>query len=952
MSLATCIDFPPFQLNVTDEQLWRITAQGAEAIRLRPKTFAVLRYLLERNQQLVTKHQLFEALWPGTWVTDSALKSCVRELREVLNDQVQTPRFIETVHRRGYRFIAPVSTQPVSSSRFQVPRVQVRDASPRLGTLSVEYGTSLVGREAELSQLHRWFGHALNGERQLVFITGEPGIGKTTMADAFLQGLESSVQRLASERQAPAVTAQTPGPRRQTLDARPWIGRGQCVEHYGAGEPYRPIFEALGRLCRGPEAQSLIDILSQHAPTWLAQMPSLLTAAALERLQHKVQGTTRARMLREMAEALEEVAKDRPLILVLEDLHWSDHSTLELLALLARRREYACMMVLVTYRPADVVVNGHPLGKVCDELQLHGYSQTLPLSFLTRLETETYLARRFPENVFPRKLTDLIHQRTEGNPLFMVSMVDDLVQRSRIIQSDGRWTLLSSSEKELTIPESLIHTLARQIEDLDDIEQQILETASVIGSEFSSTAIAAALAEDVEKIEKACDALVRQGRFLQACEPAEWSDEATAGYRFVHALYRDMLYGRIAVSKRIRLHGRIGACQETTYAERAKEMASELALHFECGREYPRAVYYHQKAAENALRRSAHHEALGHLDAGLQLLKKLPASEERDERELALYMTRAAPLGMVHGYGSPAVEEAYARARTLAQRVNQTPRLFPALAGLASVAHMRGRLREAHTLEEQLLRLAHSVANKTFCVWAHVLHGVTRYNRGQFTSARVQLETGLQSYDLRQHNPRASGGREDPGILGLTTLASILWLLGYPHQAQQTLHSARSVAEQSADPLSRAMVLGQTAVLHQRRREGRAALDAADAFLTLSQEQGFSFRAATGLIYRGWALVECGKGSEGIEQIRTGLAVVEESGAILARPYYLALLSEAYANAGRVEEALHVLKNAFTFMKASDERFYEAELWRLKGEFLLKGISGQSRGSREKSTNP
>jgi predicted ATPase len=386
----------------------------------------------------------------------------------------------------------------------------------------------------------------------------------------------------------------------------------------------------------------------------------------------------------------------------------------------------------------------------------------------------------------------------------------------------------------------------------------------------------------------------------------------------------------------VRLHRRVGEWQEAAYGEQAKEIASELALHFERGREYRHAVHYYQQAGENALRRSAHKEALAHFDAGLRLLKKLPNSGDRIERELTLQIARAAPLGMVHGYGSPAVEEVYERARALCQQVSETPRLFPVLAGLASVSHMQGKLRQAHELESQLFRIARKASNRTFLLWAHLLHGVTAYNRGKLSTARTHLDAALGFYDPCRHNPQASSGREDPGLLCLTTLVSTLWLLGYPDQALQRLREAMSLAEQSGDPLSRAMVLGQAAVLHQRRREGQAALESAEAFLALAREQGFSFRAATGMIYRGWALAECGEVNEGITQILAGLEAVERTGAVLARPYYLALLSEVYGKAEQIEDAFQVLKKALVLAHKNDERFYEAELWRLMGVLFRK----------------
>ena len=917
MKPSVCENFPPFRLDVINEQLWRENAKGATAVRLRPKTFAVLRYLLEHRQQLVTKDQLLEALWPGTWVTDSALKSCVRELREVLGDDSKAPRFIETVHRRGYRFIGKVANTRFPASKrkasVDVPQPILKNWQPT---------TPFVGRDSELARLHSLFGTVLNGERRLVCVTGEAGIGKTTLVDAFLSQLRA----------------------RYTLR----IGQAQCIEHYGAGEPYLPIFEALGRLCRTPDGKQIRKVLHRHAPTWLIQMPTLLEAAELPMLQRNAQGATQERMLREMAETLEVLSQEGPLVLALEDLHWSDHSTLELLAVLARRREPARLMVVATYRANETVGNRLPLRRVLDELQVHGYSDTLPLSFLTQADVETYLSQRFPAHRFARKLAESIHRGTEGNPLFITNILDELVRQRQIVTVDGQSMLSAPIKAEaVEIPKTLAHFITRQIEDLSDAEQEILEVASVIDSEFSSALVAALLAENVETIETCCDTLVRQGRFLQFVGTSERPDgRITACYRFVHAFYRDIFYRRVGVNKRVRLHEQIAKQQEVTYGAQVNVIASEVALHFERGRNYPRAVHYHQQAGENALRRSAHKEAVAHFDAALNLLRKLPTSSEQIERELMLQVARTAPLAMEHGYGSPTVAAAYERAHVLSQEVRKTPRLFPILAGLASVYHMRGKLRQAHELEGQLLRIARRAANRTFLLWAYLFQGMTAYNRGQFSLAQAQIEVALPLYDPQRHNPQASSGREDPGILCLTTLISILWMRGYPDQAQQTLHKAHALAEQSADPLSHAMVLGQAAVLHQRRREGRATLAAADAFLTLAQEQGFSFRAATAMIYRGWALADCGDVQAGIEQIRTGLDAIETHGSVLARPYYLGLLGEAYGKASQIEEALQVVKEALTIAQVNDDRFYEAELWRLMGALLRKETASEKRARK------
>ncbi len=468
MPTDPALSFGPYRLDPGAARLWR----GKQLVKVRRKTFAVLRSLVDRPGQLVTKDELFRAVWPETVVSEATLTSCIKELRQALRDDARTPRYIETAHGQGFRFIAPLSTtQPVQSSKSE-PTPNTQHPTP-----------SLVGRETELAQLHHWLDKALRGERQLVFITGEPGIGKTTVVDAFLQQLAAG--------------------------GDPWLGRGQCIEHYGAGEAYLPLLAALGRLCRGPEGQHLIALLSQHAPTWLVQMPALLSAAELEALQRKTQGATRERMLREMAEAVEALTAERPLLLWLEDLQWSDVSTLDWLALVARRREPARLLVIGTYRPMDVLVREHPLRALKQELQVHGYCTELLLDFLSEAHVAEYLAVRFGVGAVRepplQTLAKLIHRRTDGNPLFMVNVVNDLVARGVLVQSDGRWELQGRVEElKGGVPESLQQLIEQQIARLRPETQRLLEVASVAGAEFSAAAVAAGVETEVDVIEEQC----------------------------------------------------------------------------------------------------------------------------------------------------------------------------------------------------------------------------------------------------------------------------------------------------------------------------------------------------------------------------------------------------------------------------------------------------------------
>ncbi len=540
----------------------------------------------------------------------------------------------------------------------------------------------LGGREAELAQLHKWLEKALGGERQIVFVTGEPGIGKTTLVEAFLAQLAAN--------------------------GNLWIGRGQCIEHYGAGEAYLPVLEALGRLCREPGGERLIELLHQQAPTWLVQMSALLSAAELEALQRKTQGTTRERMLRELVEAVEAVTAERGLVLWFEDLQWSDVSTLDWLAYVARRREAARLLVIGTYRPVDVIVSEHPLKAVKQELQLHEHCEELPLGFLTEAAVGEYLAKRFAGGELPAKLARVIHQRTDGNPLFIVNLVDSLIAQGVLVQVDGQWELQAGLEEVgVGVPESLQQMIARQIERLGVQDRRILEGASVAGAEFSAAAAAAGLNTEAEEVEEQCGALMRRGQFLRASGMSEWPDGTVAArYSFLHALYQEVLYERVAAGRRARLHQRIGEREEQAYGNRAREIAAELAMHFKQGRDYRKAVQYLEQAGKNAVRRCAHQEAISLLTKGLELLKTLPDTPERTQHELTLQVRLGESLRATSGHGAPEVERVYVRARALCQQVGESPQLFPVQLGLWVFYNVRAEYHTARDLAEQMLTLA------------------------------------------------------------------------------------------------------------------------------------------------------------------------------------------------------------------------------------------------------
>ena len=769
--------------------------------------------------------------------------------------------------------------------------------------------TRTVGREAELRRLQEHLERALEGTRQIVFVAGEPGIGKTTLVNLLLDNMHDSGSL--------------------------WIGRGQCLEHRGIGEAYMPLLEALGRLCRGSDGQELIDLLADRAPTWLVQMPGLISVEQLTALQPKVLGTTRERMLRELVELIDSLTSRRPLVLVLEDLHWSDYSTLDVLAMVARQQEAARLLVIGTYRPADVQANGHPLHEIARQLHLRGYATAIDLTLLTEAAVERYLQTRFGAAAFLDGLARLLYQRTDGNPLFMVTVVDAWLDHGLLQEVDGRWMFQGALDELANhIPETLRQLIELQIEQLDAGDQAILEAASVAGTTFSAAEVAAAVEQEQEAVELRCTTLARRQHFLRERETGEWPDGTIAvQFEWSHHVIQQVLYARVTATRRARLHRQIGLRLEAGYHQAARMMAAELATHFVRGRDRPRALQYLKLAAEQALSRSAHREAIELLKLGLDLLQHWPETPERTEHELALQAMLAPALIATQGWGSSEAEHAYLRARDLCTTLGGSRQRDQVLFGLATMLEFRAEYQQSAALMEQQLRIDRR-KGRELLVESYDLLACSLFHQGSFTAALHQAEQGLNLYDPQQQYALIARFGENPGVGCHIWSALSLWFLGYPDKA---LGSARLAVHQAQDHLySLANAQTHLACIHQLRREDQLTRQYAEMAIAVATQQGFPYRAAVGRMLQGWAVAVQGQVEDGIRLLHEGLDACLAMGAMLDYPYFLTLLADACSHADQIDEGLIALAGAQAMVLNSRSFYYEAELHRLKGSLLLQ----------------
>jgi DNA-binding winged helix-turn-helix (wHTH) protein/tetratricopeptide (TPR) repeat protein len=870
------IGFGPYRLEPRD----RVLRKGDGRVALQPRPLAVLAYLAARAGQVVSRDELIANVWAGTFVTKAVLKVAVRAIREALADDAESPRYIETVGREGYRFIG---------------------GTGRTATASSTEAPAPIGRAHDLAALRHRFGQALAGSRQMIFVTGEAGIGKTTLLERFLE-------EVAQGREAV-------------------VGRGQCLEQYGEGEPYLAVLEAVGRLARDEDTQ-LRDVLERHAPTWVGHLPSLAPARRVRALRGGAVATMPARMLREMADTLEVYTRRRALILVLEDLQWSDRSTVDLLASLARRRQPARLLVIGTLRPADVAVQDHPLRALKQELQGNGECDELPLAPLSPGDVGAYLEARLGSGFVAESLAARIHERTDGNALFMVNVVNDLVAQGALAYRDGRWSVTSSLDRAMDrIPVGIQELIDRRLQALPLATRRALQVASVAGDEFTVAAVAAGTGDDAARVEDMCEGLAAQGALIADAGVAEWPDGSVSGrYRFRHALYRDVLYNGIGDARRVRLHLAIGLREEAAFGTRRSERAAELAMHFTRGRDHGRALEYHELAGFAALGRHAPHEAVGHLGAALAALEHEPDAVDRVARELVLVVARATLHMATRGYAAAETERDFARARRLCDGLPASPQRFPVLRGLVSYHQVRAELADAHALGERLLRHAgEQPAAHELRVQAHYGHGATLFHEGALALARTHLEAALAAFDAATQGDHVLVyGGYDPGVACSFWLAWTLILMGRLDEVEALERAGLARARRLGDAFSLAWAHQALGVSRQLVGDWSACEASSAEAVRLAEEHGFPYVRGVARVSQGWALLMQRNPADGIPILRDGVAAVDATGAALVRPSYLAMLAAADAIEGRPAAACEGFERALAEIDRTGEHIHEA----------------------------
>lgn len=875
-----------------------------------------------------------------------------RELTQLLQDELATSPALEST--RLFEAIRDRTLAPPDSK------------SPAPALLSEETPESrpaVVAREPELAVLQERVAAAVAGHGRLVFITGETGSGKSTL-----------LQELAY----------------RALDSQPDLAvlAGTGNAHTGLGDPYLPFRELFSQLAGDTSlgsgatlsrrrqarlpglapltAQALLtagrdlvdtfvagpvlldrvlagsrmtpDLWAAGQGSWLAQLEELIGRRAAAQ---DVTTVDQSRLFEQVSAVLQQVAAQRPLLVILDDFQWADAGSISLLFHLGRTLKHSRILIVCAYRAEDVALGRgderHPLEPVVNEFKRAYGDIVINLDAAGEAETRAFVEAFIDSQ--PNRLgpgfREALFRQTDGHPLFIVELLRDMIARGDIVHdADGRWVEKPGIVWQ-SLPARAEGAIAERIERLHSELREALAIAAVEGNSFTAEVIAQVQsASERDIVRRLSHELNKQHYLVTPVGTQRINGRRLSIYRFRHSLFQQYLYGHLDPAERAYLHEDVGHVLESLYGEQAGLIAVQLARHFQEAGHLLKAVGYLREAGDRAMRLSAYQEAAALLNQALELLRHTPNSAERSEQELAIQIAFGIAQSVTQGFASQQVEQAFGRARALSQQIGAVPQLFPALWGLFYYYLVRAEDRAMVDLADQLMLMAANVADPILQPVGHWAKGVTLLYSGDLEAAHSHLEEMLAYYDPNQSRPAIFRYVTDPGVACHFWSAWAQWLRGYPDQALDRSYEALALAQRLNHPFSLAFALFTSATLHQFRGEPRETLARAEATIALADKHGFAFFQGLADVFRGWAKTEMGEVEAGIELMRSGIERSQASGSRIGKPHMLALLGEAHGKIGQPEEGLTLLAEALDAAHDSNERHYEPEILRLRGDLL------------------
>ena len=893
-------EFDTCELDTATQELRR----DGDLVAVEPQVLAVLEYLVSNHERVVTKIELLDEVWGDRFVSESALTSRIKLARKACGDSGREQRIVKTVHGRGYRVVAAVSERRPGQT-----------VSRSTGTRGPDGGTrGVVGRDDELAALEAAMGAAGAGERRFAWVIGDAGTGKSTLVAEFLE-------------------------RNEDLDS--WLVlRGRCLRTRSGVEPYFALLDALGDLGQA-DPELVRNTLESVAPSWLAQFPSLVDDETARRLERRMLGSTPQRMLREGADAFDQLTHARPVALIVEDLHWADECTIDVLAMLAERSVDIPLLVIGTARP-----DPGPFTSLIEVPAAPARVTELRLGRLDRDDIESLVRDRLRGADPPPELVTIIDERCDGVPLFAQELVSSWLERELIEVGPQAASIRAPLDSMVEmVPRTLVPLIERRLADLTPADLATLEAAAVAGVSFDGASVAAGLDRSVLEAEELVASVTGHLDFVIGEGGTTWPDGTiSTAYVFSHQLYRDVVYDRTPAGRRAELHARIGAALEHGHRAQPSEIAVTLADHFVHGGETERAIEYLRRSGEQAAARNAHGPAVEFLTEAMDRVDALPPGDARDEAELRARISLGPSLVATLGWIDESVSANYERAVALAGDDPDRPEAASARYGMATVTELRGEFERTEELLSPLLDGAAGLAME-----AHELVACSTFHQGAFQRSARTAGNFLEQWNEDDYSVLMARIAEHPASSCNSWMSMSSWFLGRSDESLDRAERAVVLGEKNLYALATATSM--RAMLHQVRNEPEPCLEWAVRTREVGHEQDFPMRVIQADMFRGWALGVSGSAAEGSSLIADGLDRFRSAGARLNLAYYLALHADTLLHEGRSPEALDLLDRALQRMRSTTRSyFHESEVLRLKARALAaSGEAGAARSVLEES---
>ena len=831
-------------------------------------------------------------------------------------------------------------------------------------------GATFVARRHEIGELTKYLDAALSGEGQVCFVAGEAGTGKTALIREFTQQAQTEHQDLL-------------------------FVIGECNAQTGIGDPYLPFREILAQLTGDMDdklvklaktdnnaarirrtlartAQIMIDVspglisllvpgaglagaLGKSVASKVGWMEKLDTAAKGKQLAAdtwKSSGDPR-QVMEQYTKFLLALAKEHPLLLVVDDLQWADTASIGLLFHLARRISKSRILLVGAFRPADVIIGRgeerHPLESILNELKRYLGDIEIDLNQAATSEAELFIDEflNTKPNAFNPNFRAAFLQHTNGHPLCTIELWRTLRLRGDLAKdTEGQW-IESPSLKWGTLPERVDGMIKERIDRLEEKLREILSIASVEGEEFTAQVTCQILGiEERRVLRRLSRDLERRHHLVHELGEMSISGNYLSIYEFSHGLFQQYLYEDLSSGERRLLHEDTAKALEQMYGAATDEISVQLAHHYQAAGRKEKAVRYLLMAGRKALQMSAHAEAITVLERGMELLTYLPKNHERNLLEIKLLITLGPALMALEGHSAPEVERVYTRAGKLCQKEGDTRHLFPVLIRLSGIYLRSGKLQLRQEVGEIITDLAGREGDMAFLIQASLARGNLSYFLGELEPAQENLEQVLAQYDLDQHRSHSFLFGRDPGVASANLLSQVLWYLGFPDQAEERLREGIALAREIDHPYSLGYAWLSAAILHTLRREWEAVDRYAEKTISISEKMGFRLWLAGGRFHKGLVLTKNGQAHQGIELMEQGLMAWRKGRAELGVRNWPALLSEAYAKAGNVEKGLSIIDEAIAISEKTRDSPCSAELWRVRGD-LLRILGNGERNAHE-----